>query len=108
MASALSGSILQSITRNDLADPGIIGINSGAGVGIALFFLFLPVDTGVFTYVLPFVAFIGALITASLISLFPYEKHRGLQPIKFVLTEVGFLIAPSGLLVFRLPSSYLH
>src|SRR5699024_5325925 len=30
MALALSGAILQSITRNDLADPGIIGINSGA------------------------------------------------------------------------------
>jgi len=42
MALALSGSILQSITRNDLADPGIIGINSGAGVAIAIFFLFFP------------------------------------------------------------------
>ena len=31
MALALSGAILQSITRNDLADPGIIGINSGPG-----------------------------------------------------------------------------
>ena len=40
MALALSGVILQGITRNDLADPGIIGINSGAGVAIALFFLF--------------------------------------------------------------------
>ena len=34
MALALAGSILQSITRNDLADPGIIGINSGAGVAV--------------------------------------------------------------------------
>lgn len=40
MALALSGSILQSVTRNDLADPGIIGINSGAGVAVAVFFLF--------------------------------------------------------------------
>src|SRR5690625_3882866 len=60
MALALSGSILQSITRNDLADPGIIGINSGAGVAIAVFFLFFPVDVGAFTYLLPIVAFIGA------------------------------------------------
>src|SRR5690625_7347442 len=36
MALALSGAILQSITRNDLADPGIIGINSGAGVAIEI------------------------------------------------------------------------
>ncbi|GJM75089.1 hypothetical protein HMSSN036_73050 [Paenibacillus macerans] len=38
MALALSGSILQSVTRNDLADPGIVGINSGAGVAISVFF----------------------------------------------------------------------
>lgn len=38
MALALSGAILQGITRNDLADPGIISINSGAGVAIAVFF----------------------------------------------------------------------
>ena len=40
MALALSGAILQGVTRNDLAEPGIIGINSGAGVAIAVFFLF--------------------------------------------------------------------
>lgn len=40
MALALSGAILQGVTRNDLADPGIIGINSGAGVAVAIFFLF--------------------------------------------------------------------
>ncbi|WP_265936127.1 iron chelate uptake ABC transporter family permease subunit, partial [Acinetobacter baumannii] len=39
MALALSGAILQGVTRNDLAEPGVIGINSGAGVAIALFFL---------------------------------------------------------------------
>lgn len=40
MALALSGSILQGIARNDLADPGVIGINSGAGVALAVFFCF--------------------------------------------------------------------
>src|SRR6476620_1505509 len=46
MALALSGSILQGITRNDLADPGIIGINSGAGVAVATLFLFFPIVPG--------------------------------------------------------------
>jgi iron complex transport system permease protein len=70
MALALSGAILQGITRNDLADPGIIGINAGAGVAIAVFFLFFPVKAGSFVYLLPLVAFIGALITSGLIYLF--------------------------------------
>ena len=38
MALALSGAILQGITRNDLAEHGILGINSGAGVAVAIFF----------------------------------------------------------------------
>ncbi|MFZ0076213.1 MAG: iron chelate uptake ABC transporter family permease subunit, partial [Exiguobacterium undae] len=64
MALALSGSILQGITRNELADPGIIGINTGAGVAVAIFFLYFPVDVGSFIYGLPVAAFLGALVTA--------------------------------------------
>lgn len=58
MALALSGAILQGITRNDLAEPGILGINSGAGVAVAIFFLYFPIDVGSFLYLLPIVGFI--------------------------------------------------
>ena len=105
MALALSGSILQSITRNDLADPGIIGINSGAGVAIAIFFLFFPIDAASFAYLLPFVGFIGALITVIFIYIFSYDKKIGLQPVRFVLTGVGFSLAFSGLMVVLISSS---
>ncbi len=60
MALALSGAILQGITRNDLADPGIIGINAGAGVGVAVYFLFFLIKEGMFVYLLPVVAFVSA------------------------------------------------
>lgn len=99
MALALSGSILQSLTRNDLADPGIIGINAGSGVAIAFFFLFFPVDVGVFTYMLPFVGFFGAIITSVFIYLFAYQKGVGLQPIALVLVGVGFSTALSGAMI---------
>ncbi|WP_432355430.1 FecCD family ABC transporter permease [Sporosarcina sp. A2] len=95
-ALALSGSILQGITRNDLADPGIIGINAGAGLSIAVFFLFVPVEAGAFVYMLPIVGFIGAFLTAVLIYLFAYDKKTGMQPIRLVLTGVGFSLALSG------------
>ena len=39
---ALSGCILQGITRNPLADPGILGINAGAGLVVIMFVLFYP------------------------------------------------------------------
>lgn len=99
MALALSGAILQGLTRNDLADPGIIGINSGAGLGIAVFFLFFPIDAASFAYMLPLVAFGGALVTAILIYLFSYKKGVGLQPVRLILVGIGFSMALSGAMI---------
>ncbi|PIC57269.1 iron ABC transporter permease [Sporosarcina sp. P12(2017)] len=98
-ALALSGAILQGITRNDLADPGIIGINSGAGVAIAVFFLFVPIEAGAFAYLLPLVGFLGATITSVLIYLFAYSRKNGLQPMRLVLVGIGFSMALSGVMV---------
>ncbi|MGP4079939.1 FecCD family ABC transporter permease [Pseudalkalibacillus sp. R45] len=105
MALAVSGSILQGITRNDLADPGIIGINSGAGVAIAIFFLFFPIEAGSFVYMLPLVAFIGALLTGFLLYLCSYDKKTGLQPVRLVLIGVGFSMAMSGIMIVLISSS---
>lgn len=105
MALALSGSILQSITRNDLSDPGIIGINSGAGVGIAIFYLFFPTEVGSFFYTLPIVAFFSAIITSFLIYIFSYSKKDGLQPVKLILVGVGFQMALSGVMIVLMSSS---
>jgi iron complex transport system permease protein len=105
MALALSGAILQGITRNDLADPGIIGINSGAGVAIAGFFLFFPIQAGSFVYMLPIVAFVGALVTAGLIYVLSYKKNVGLQPVKLVLVGIGFSMALSGVMIVLISSA---
>lgn len=104
MALALSGSILQGITRNELADPGIVGINSGAGVGVAIFFLFAPLEVGTFVYLLPVVAFASALLTATLIYLFAYKRGEGVQPLKMILTGVGFSTALSGVMIVLISS----
>ncbi|SDN28400.1 iron complex transport system permease protein [Psychrobacillus sp. OK028] len=105
MALALSGSILQSITRNDLADPGIIGINSGAGAAVSIFFLFMPIQPGSFVYLLPIVAFVGALITAFFIYILSYNREVGLQPVRLVLVGVGFSMALSGLMIVFISSA---
>ncbi|MGG4264767.1 FecCD family ABC transporter permease [Peribacillus simplex] len=105
MALALSGAILQGITRNDLADPGIIGINSGAGVAIAAFFLFFPIDAGSFVYMIPLVAFIGALLTACLIYILSFKRRVGLEPVRLVLIGVGFSMALSGLMIVLISSA---
>ncbi|QNU23815.1 iron ABC transporter permease [Geobacillus zalihae] len=105
MALALSGAILQGITRNDLADPGVLGINAGAGAGVALFFLFFPIDAGTFVYAIPLVAFISGLLTAAVIYAISYNRTVGLQPVSFVLTGVGMSMALSGLMIVLISST---
>lgn len=105
MALALSGALLQGITRNELADPGIIGINSGAGVAVAIFFLYFPVEAGTFIYALPFVAFIGALLTAGIIYVFSYSRMNGMQPVRLVLVGVGMSMALSGAMIVLISSA---
>ncbi|MDF2681100.1 MAG: iron transporter permease, partial [Brevibacillus sp.] len=105
MALALSGAILQGVTRNDLAEPGVIGINSGAGVAIALFFLYYPIEAGSFAYMLPLIAFAGAMLTATCIYFFSYSRSMGLQPVKVVLIGVGFSMALSGVMIVLISSA---
>ncbi|PDO10767.1 MAG: iron ABC transporter permease [Candidatus Reconcilbacillus cellulovorans] len=105
MALALSGALLQGLMRNNLADPGIVGINAGAGVGVALYFLFFPAQADSFVYVLPLVAFFGACLTAALIYLFASRRGTGIQPIRLVLVGVGFSLALSGTMVVLITSA---
>jgi len=99
MALALSGAILQTLTKNDLADPGIIGINAGAGVAITIFYLFVDANSTYYAYQLPAVGFLGAIITAGVIFFFTTDKRNGVQPVKLVLMGVGIASALSGLMV---------
>ncbi|SHE89240.1 iron complex transport system permease protein [Seinonella peptonophila] len=41
-ALAVGGAIMQGITRNPLAEPGLLGLNAGAGFALALIFTFIP------------------------------------------------------------------
>lgn len=57
MALASAGCILQSVTGNRLCAPNIIGVNSGAGIGVMLLLCFVPS----LWRILPVAAFLGAL-----------------------------------------------
>jgi len=97
---AVSGAILQGITQNDLADPGILGINTGAGFAIVLFLFFfqgvIPAASPISAFVLPFAALIGAFTAAMLIYAIAWKK--GVLPIRLVLVGIGVNAAFSALL----------
>ncbi|MET3574962.1 FecCD family ABC transporter permease [Bhargavaea ullalensis] len=96
VALSVSGSLLQTVTRNDLADPGIIGIHSGAGIAITVFYLFAGGNLPNYAFLLPAVGFAGAIATAALIWLFSMEKGRGIMPVRLLLVGIGFASALSG------------
>ncbi len=102
-ALALSGSILQTVSKNDLADPGILGINAGAGLGVTLAYMMLPLS-GATLYLLPVFSFIGAVVMFGLVMFFAIEKGKGLNPDKLIVTGVGTAIAASGLMILLISS----
>jgi ferric hydroxamate/heme transport system permease protein len=88
---AVSGAILQGVTKNELADPGILGINTGAGFMVILFIYFFQgsmnsVSTlGIF--LMPIFALVGAVIAAFLIYVLAWKK--GIDPVRLILVGIG-------------------
>lgn len=88
---AISGAILQGISRNGLSDPGILGINAGAGLAVILFVCFYPHRSMAPPFIMPFLALIGASATAFLIYILSYKRHHGISPTRLLL--VGIAVA---------------
>lgn len=63
---SLSGCLLQGISRNDMADPGVLGINAGAGLLAAAFIVFVPAGLFPSAVALPVLAFAGSAAVAFL------------------------------------------
>jgi iron complex transport system permease protein len=84
IALAISGTIFQGITRNPLADPSIIGIDTGASLAAVTIIILFP-STPV--YLLPICAFIGALLMSALIYWLAWNE--GSSPILLILMGIG-------------------
>lgn len=84
VALALSGAILQGLTRNPLAAPDIIGINAGAGMVAVSLVVFFPAVSAAF---LPPAAFVGAAFMGLLLYLIAWRGNS--SPIRLILIGVG-------------------
>ncbi|RAW15528.1 iron ABC transporter permease [Paenibacillus taichungensis] len=81
-ALAISGGIMQGITRNPLADPGLLGLTSGANMALALAFVFMP-SLGYFGIMVA--CFVGAALGAALVIVLGSMRRGSLSPIRVVL-----------------------
>ncbi|MFD5937758.1 FecCD family ABC transporter permease [Streptomyces griseus] len=86
-AFGIAGALIQTVARNPLASPDIIGISQGASaltVGAMTF--------GITSYtVLPYLSVVGGIAAAALVYVFAWRG--GLHATRFVLIGIGFAIA---------------
>lgn len=92
---ALAGCVLQGITKNDLADPGILGINAGAGAAVVIFmyfFQFQAVRTDGSAWLnimmMPLFGLVGGTLAAAIIFMFSYKYGR-LDVQRLLLTGIA-------------------
>ncbi|WP_253865570.1 FecCD family ABC transporter permease [Prauserella halophila] len=78
----LAGALMQALTRNPLADPGLLGITMGASTGVALALTYLGITT-VLGYV--WLAFAGAAVASVVVYALGSTGARGATPERLVV-----------------------
>lgn len=96
---ALSGTILQVITRNPLASPGVIGLNSGAAAAVVAVMVLVPSFP---MSQFPWVAFGGAFIATAVMYTLSWRKGRGSSAVRMLLIGTGISAMASALITYLL------
>ena len=91
-ATAVSGVLLQAVMKNPLADPGIIGISSGASLVAVLITAFVP---SLYFYT-PVFAFAGGM--AAFFLIYSLSWKGGLSPLRIILVGVAVNAMFTGLM----------
>lgn len=105
-ALAISGSILQAVTKNDLADSGILGINSGAALFVVIYIYIMNGNvydgiSNMTIFTMPIVALMGAVFGAFLIYILAWKN--GINSSRLLLIGIGINVAFTSILtIFQL------
>lgn len=101
-ALAVAGALMQGLTRNPLADPGILGINSGAALGVVGAVFLLNVGS---LYLYALFAFGGAALTAGAVYALGSLGRGGPTPLKITIAGAALTALLSslttGMLIFN-------
>lgn len=81
-AFAVAGAIMQGMTRNPLADSGLLGLNAGSTLAVAVCFAFFP---GLSYQALILWSFCGAAVAAALVYGISALSRGGVTPLRLVL-----------------------
>lgn len=91
----IAGTVIQGVTRNGLADPGILGINAGAGASIVIFMFFfqmtatnISIDSWYSVFIMPLFGFVGGALAAAIIYMFSW-RNGVLDMQRLILTGIA-------------------
>lgn len=107
LALGVAGAVMQAVTRNPLAEPGLLGINAGAAVAVILGIVAFNL-TSVSQYV--WFAFAGAGLAGVAVFFLGQERRAGTNPVRLVLAGAGIsvvLASVAGILIINAPTSVL-
>lgn len=99
-ALAIAGTLIQSVSRNPLAEPGIIGVSAGGGLGAILVITTIPAAGA---WLVTGSSLAGAALTALLV--FGLAFHGGLQQNRLVLIGIGVSAGLTALIAVLLVST---
>jgi iron complex transport system permease protein len=94
-AMALAGALMQALTRNPLADPGLLGVNAGAALAIVVAIFYLGAST-LTEYV--WYAMLGAGLTTFLVYVLGAAGRAGASPVRLALAGAAIAAAFSGMI----------
>ncbi|MDF1510929.1 iron ABC transporter permease [Robertmurraya sp. DFI.2.37] len=104
-ALGVSGALMQAVTRNPIADPSILGVNTGAALFVVCGIAFLNISTAN-QYI--WLAIAGAMITAVFVYGIGSMGRGGATPLKLVLAGAATSAALSSLVsAIIIPRSYV-
>ena len=91
-ALGLAGAAMQGLTRNPLADPGILGVNAGAALAVVLGIVYLGAGD-LRSYVV--LAFVGAAVASLVVHAIAGLGREGATPAKLTVAGAAFAAAAS-------------
>lgn len=112
LALGVAGAIMQAVTRNPLAEPGLLGINAGAALAVIIGAVAFHVVTPL-AYV--WFAFIGAGLAGIAVFIIGQAHSSGNNPVRLVLAGAGLsimLTSITGIFILNAPTEvfdqFLH
>lgn len=97
-ALGIAGAIMQTVTRNPLASPDILGITAGASAGAVLAIVTRQSGYGDDVWLTPVGAMVGGLVIAAAIAAF----SSGMDPLRLVLAGIALSALCTALITFLL------